>query len=228
MSCDHRLVTEHVYGYLEDSLPLSLKQQCDEALAECAECRDMLEQCRMFQQFGHQWQDQKVPHWHRTRFAVQPPRQASGNWLGWSALATSCLAILMVLFNLELSFQDGMTISFGGAANERRMETLLSQRMVEFRQQQSVAMDQQFSEFLDEQNNANQVLLADWLRQSRRERRDDLDFVMTVWQSQRLEDQRQIGQQFDYLANSQIESNEAINDLLQNVQNVSYPPEREL
>jgi preprotein translocase subunit SecD len=59
--------------------------------------------------------------------------------------------------------------------------------------------------------------LANWIEKNRDERQQDIKFVMTGWQSQRYEDLKNVDQRFAYLADNQIENNQAINQLIQSV-----------
>ena len=120
MLCDHQLVIEHINDYVEQKMSSDLKHQMEEKFESCSDCLATYHQCKELYQMSDDWQQQEVPEWHRTRFAVRPPVRIS-NWLNWSALATSTLAIMMVVFQLEVNVGNtGLMISFGGNQNEAK------------------------------------------------------------------------------------------------------------
>lgn len=215
MPCDHQLITLHLLDYIEGRLSGELRSKCEEALLHCPDCRASHEQALVFAGLSHEWQTQAVPKWHRTRFAVQPRRQQF-NWLSWSALATSCLTLLLVVFQLEISTGDGLHISFGGAQRERQMQAALATQLEQFRSDSTQNIKEQLAEFSLGQNTANRLLLSEWLDKGRTERSQDMEFIMTTWESQRFADRQRTEEGLSYLARNQIQSDQYLNELLQN------------
>lgn len=216
MSCDHQLLTENLFDYLEGTLAPELEARCEQVIKECPHCAATCQQARMLRKMGDAWQDHAVPEWHRTRYAVKPPVRES-HWSNWAALAASFTAVLLVVFQLEVSTANGLTISFGGQQSEQRLEQALAAAIADYRQEQDILLTARLADFAEDQEVANQLLLSEWADESRQERRSDLDFIMSAWESQRFQDQRQINRRFDTLASSQIESDQFVNDLARNV-----------
>lgn len=218
MSCDHQFIQENLNDFLEGKLAPELARQCESILADCPYCADTCARARDLYRMGEQWQDRQVPDWHRTAFAVKPPVRESG-WMNWAALAASFAAVLLVVFQLEISTDNGLTISFGGRQAEQRLEQALAAALAEYREEQELLLATRFDAFAEQQDISNRLLLSEWSDNTRQERRDDLNFIMSAWETQRFQDQRQISRRFDTLASSQIESDRFINDLARNVNN---------
>jgi hypothetical protein len=216
MSCDHQVVAEHVCDYIEGKVSPVVRARCDEALQQCAHCRNIHAQALEFYQLGRQWRDQAVPDWNRARFAVAPARQPQGSRLSWMALAASIMAIFLVLLRVEISTVDGLLISFGGSQTDTRVQALVSAELERHVAAQDLLLEARFTEFASDQLNANQLLLARWQEATRVERRQELGLLMSSWQSQRFDDLQEFNSQLTSLTNDQIESNQYLNVLLQN------------
>jgi len=218
MLCDHQLVIEHINDYVENKIKSpELKRQMEQMFEQCSDCRETHQQCVKMYQMSHDWQEQPVPEWHRTNFAVRPPVKSS-LWLNLSSLATSSLAILMVIFQLEInSGVNGLTISFGGSQAESKIAEMVESQLAEYKNQQQKEFQLQMKNELEKQDTRTKLRLATWMEKSREERQQDLKFVMTGLESQRYEDRKQIDQQVAYLADNQIENNQVINQLIQSV-----------
>ncbi len=217
MLCDHQLVIDHLNDYIEDKLSPEIKQQVANCIEQCDDCQATYQKCLEMYQLSHNWQQQTVPEWHRTRYAVRPPVKTNG-WLNWASLATSSLAIMMVVFQLEInSTEQGLTISFGGSQTESKIEKLVDEQLASYQQAQQKLFDVKLKTALEQQDNRTKLRLANWLEKNRDERQQDIKFVMTGWQSQRYEDLKTVDQRFAYLADNQIENNQVINQLIQNV-----------
>lgn len=213
MLCDHQLVTNHLIDYIDGNLTPQVRKQVDQAIAECPTCQSTYQQAVSLAQTASQWQEQAVPEWHRTEYAVRPRQQASG-WLNWTALATSALAILMVVFQVQISANDGgLQIAFG--TSNSQIDTIVEERLNEYKKQQALMLDARLVAESDKQTAANKIMMADLLEKTRDERRDDLNFIVTGIQTQRLEDQQKTQKRFSYLAENQIENAQYINQLIQ-------------
>ena len=214
MLCDHQLVTEHLVAYIDDALAPPMRQQVSDAIADCATCQQAYRQAVALQQAALSWREQPTPEWHRTSYAVRPP-QSHGGWLSWTAMATSTLAILMVIFQVQISTGNGgISIAFGGQSNEQINE-LVEQSLAEYKQQQAVLLDARFLAAAEKQRTANKLLVADLMEKTRDERRDDLNFLITGIQTQRFEDKNKFEKRISYLAETQIENSQYINQLIQ-------------
>jgi len=219
--CNHQLVIEHIDSYIEGDLSSEVKREIDNILDNCNECQSIHQQYLGMHQLSHQWQEKDVPEWHRVKYAIRPPVKKS-NWLNWGAMATSAMAILMVVFQLEIvNSNSGLTISFGGSQTEEKISKLVEIQLASYKSKLDESLDNQLNTALEKQTNLNKIRLADWLEKNRSERQQDIKFVMTGWQSQRYEDQKQVDQQLSYIADNQIENNQAINQLFKSVSNGS-------
>ncbi len=133
-------------------------------------------------------------------------------------MATSSLAILMVVFQLEVNTGDqGLTISFGGNQATSKIENMVEQQLASYKKTQEKLFEVKLKTALEQQDNRTKLRLANWIEKNRDERQQDIKFVMTGWQSQRYEDLKNVDQRFAYLADNQIENNQAINQLIQSV-----------
>ncbi len=216
MPCDHQTLADHVCDYIEGKVPPVLRARCDEAVQNCAHCRDIHAQALEFYELAGKWQDQVVPHWNRARFVVPPARQAQGSWPAWAALTASIAAIVLVLLRVEISTTDGLLISFGGSQTEARVQALVAAELARHEETQELLLDARLDDFAADQLTANQLLLARWQETQRAERRQELGFLMSSWQSQRFEDRLEVNSQLTSLANDQIENNQYLNAILQN------------
>lgn len=217
MLCDHQLVIEHINDYVEDKLSPEIKRQMEVVFDSCPDCQATYKQCLELYQMSHAWQAQNVPEWHRTSFAVRPPVKNT-SWLNWGAMATSSLAILMVVFQLEISSgNSGLMISFGGNQSEAKAVKMVEAQLANYKTEQDKVFQVKLNDALERQNDRTKLRLANWLEKNRDERQQDIKFVMTGWQSQRYEDQKSVDQQLSYIADNQIENNQVINQLVQSV-----------
>jgi len=66
----------------------------------------------------------------------------------------------------------------------------------------------------------NQLVLSEWFDRNREECQNDLNFLMSSWETQRFQDRQRVNQQLGILASNQINSNEYLNEL---GQTVGYP-----
>lgn len=228
MSCDHQLVAHHVCAYIEGSLSPTLKARCEAALRQCSHCREIHDQALALSRLPSLWQQQEVPHWNRARHAVQPPRQ-HGQRLAWSALVASCFAVFLVLVKLEISTTDGLRISFGGGMDEARLRQVVSEQMQQeglvWQEAQAAQVETLLSEYAERQAIATEVMLTQWLESTRSERRQDMQQLLSGWQSLRYQDQLMLNEQISYLASSQEENNRYLNALMESTLNspTSFP-----
>ncbi|WP_196141150.1 anti-sigma factor [Aliikangiella sp. G2MR2-5] len=214
MHCNHQIVTEHLTDYIEGRLSPAVKKQLEETLNNCESCAQVYQNALALEQAAHQWQEQVVPDWHRTEYAVRPKPKVS-NWLSWGALATSTLAIFMVIFQVQIeSTESGFNVAFGGAS-EQKVNRLVEKRLAAYQKQQSVLLDARLIEQEQKLSDANKIALASFLEKTREERRDDLNFLVTGIQSQRMADRQKVERQITALADNQIENNQYINQLIQ-------------
>jgi hypothetical protein len=218
MHCDHQLVSDLLLDYIDQKLSTKVSHQVEQAINQCETCQATYRQAVELHQMADQWQQQSVPAWHRTEYAVKPKTKTQ-QWLSWSALATSTLAIFMVVFQVQISSNDsGLQIAFGGNSNGQvsaKLEALVQQKLDAYRKEQNLMLDARFIAATNNQITQSKLLVAQALEKSRDERRDDLNFLVTGIQSQRYEDSQKIEKRLAYLADNQIENNQYINQLIQ-------------
>lgn len=219
MSCNHLLVSTTLEDYLDGRLGGAQGRRFEEAMAACAQCREVHEQAVRLRSMAEQWQQSKVPRWHRTLWVTRPVRQGD-NRLGWIALAASCCSLLLVLFRFELSVQDGLYISFGGKQAQQRME----RQMAAIQTETVSLLGEELAAFMQQQDSANRLLLADWAESNRQERRQDMEFLMGSWEAQRFADRQRTEERLSYLARNQIESDQYLNELIETVGYTSRGP----
>ncbi len=213
MSCDHELIAAHVCDYIDNTASPELRARCELVLHNCAQCRDTVARALAFQGMAQNWQDQPVPDWQRARFAVPVPKP-SANWLNWSALATSCLALLLVVLQVQISTVNGLSISFGHGQQEARLQQLLADQLAAYKVEQDQFLEDEFVEFAEQQETSNLLNLAQAMDQNRAERRQELSFIMSDFETRRLTEQQAVAEQLNELASNQIEDNQNLNTLM--------------
>ena len=213
MSCDHELIAAYVCDYIDNTANPELRARCELVLQNCAQCRATVERALAFQNMAHNWQQQPVPDWQRARFAVPVPKPGS-NWLNWSALATSCLALCLVVLQVEITTANGLTISFGNGQREARLQQLVSEQLASYKTQQDQLLQEELAEFAEEQETSTLLTLAQAMDQNREERRQELSFVLADFETRRLTEQRAVADQLNELARNQSEDNQNLNLLM--------------
>ncbi len=213
MSCDHQLIAAHVCDYIENIASADLRARCESVLQDCAHCRATVERAFAFQAMAQDWQQQPVPAWQRARFAVPVPRPASG-WLNWSALATSCLAICLVILQVDISTVNGLTISFGDSQREARFQQMLVKELASYKAAQDSLLQEHLATFAEQQDTRAQLALAQAMDENRAERRQELGFVLSDYENRRLTEQHAVAAQLNELAENQSEDNQNLNVLM--------------
>jgi hypothetical protein len=213
MSCDHELIAAHVCDYIDNTANAELRARCELVLQNCAQCRAIVERALAFQNMANNWQEQSVPDWQRARFAVPVPKPAS-NWLSWSALATSCFALCLVVLQVDISTANGLTISFGHAQQEARFQQMLATELASYKTAQDELLQEQFAAFAEQQETSTLLNLAQAMDQNRAERRQELGFVLSDFESRRLTEQQAVVRQLNELAENQSEDNQNLNVLM--------------
>ena len=127
------------------------------------------------------------------------------------------MAVCLVVFQFEVSVDDGLLISFGSSQSDAHIQELLVQQLEEFQSQQNLALETRLDDYTEFQDLNNQLVLSEWLDRNREERQNDLNFLMSSWEAQRFQDRQRVNQQLDILASNHIDSNEYLNELGQTV-----------
>ncbi|MCO7226779.1 anti-sigma factor [Pleionea sp. CnH1-48] len=215
MPCNHQQVEAHLCDYLDGALDPALNREIEHCIETCEECREVYESALQVRQWSHQWQPQPVPDWHRTEYAI-PKRKTAFEWMPWLSMATSALAILMVVFKVEIvSTQQGVTISFGGQASQVQLAQHIDQKINELAIKQLGYIDNRFEEQQLAQATVTKGMLQELLEHSRQERRQDMQTLMASWLKQRESDNAEMNKRVDYILDNQIENNQYLNRVLQ-------------
>ncbi|MEE4245740.1 MAG: anti-sigma factor [Kangiellaceae bacterium] len=215
MSCDHKIVEDYLFEYLDQTLAPSLTRAVEQAIDGCPECKATYLAAAEAQQMERHWQEQPVPEWHRTRFAVAKPTRVSWQWMNGLSLATSALAIMLVLFRVEfISTDTGLTVSFAGKGSKAEVTDLINQHMSQIALEQVKYIDNRFREQKLQMVSDNQQMVNTLLAHNRQERRQDMNTLMASWLKQRDQDQAKINQRVDYVVDNQIENNKVLNQVM--------------
>jgi hypothetical protein len=215
MSCDHSLLEQHLFDYLEQRTTPQTTSAITQAIERCEHCHELYLSALNVRNMTHHWQEQSVPHWHRTRYAVARSSKTTWNWLNALSLTTSVLALLMVLFRVEFTTSEhGFTVSFGGKTTQAQWAQMVEQKFDQLALQQIDYIENRFKEQRLQQASDNQQLLAKLLQHNRQERRQDLNLLMASWLQQRDLDQQKFNQRVAYLLENQIENNRYLNQIL--------------
>jgi len=213
MSCDHELIAAYACDYIDNTASPELRARCELVLSNCAQCRETVARALAFQRMAQDWQEQPVPDWQRARFAVPVPKPAV-NWLNWSALATSCLALLLIVFQAQISTANGLSISFGRGQQEARLQQLVAAQLAAYKAEQDQLLEDEFAEFAERQETNNLLNLARAMDQNRAERRQELSFIMSDFETRRLTEQQAVAERINELASNQSEDNQNLNALM--------------
>ncbi len=214
MSCEHSLVETHLFDYLDATLEPSLSRAVEKSIDDCPHCQELYHNALTAQQWQKQWQEQKVPDWHRTRFAVAKPKP-QWNWLNGLSMATSALALVLVLFRVEFISNDtGLMVSFGGKGSQAEIKQVLNEQVSLLAQSQMSYIDNRFEEQKLQRVSENQNMLNTLLQHNRQERRQDMNTLMASWLQQRDIDQNKLNQRVDYILDNQIENNKYLTQVM--------------
>ncbi|WMS86905.1 zf-HC2 domain-containing protein [Pleionea litopenaei] len=215
MSCDHQLIDQYLFAYLDSTLDPAASRAFERCIDQCEHCQSLYLSALQTQAMQQQWQEQSPPNWHRTRYAVASKRPVKWNWLNGMSFATSALALMLVLFRVEfISTDAGFSVSFGGKGSQQQVAELVESKFNDLAAQQVSYIDTRFEEQKLQQVNDNQQMLTTLMVHNRQERRQDLNTLMTSWLQQRDIDQKKLNQRVDYVVENQIENNKAINQVL--------------
>lgn len=139
-----------------------------------------------------QFEEQPVPDWQRGAGFEAQQRAPWWHWKGLTvvSLATSFAAILLVTLRLEVTVNDGsMTLSFGGVAEQQKIEKLVNERIAEYAALQNSKFEQEADLLKEQQMQMNTQLANYLLATSRTERREDFAELIKHVNEQRADDQ---------------------------------------
>lgn len=191
---------DRLFDYMEGRLSEDDRAEFEQLLHSDDELRSAWQALRELESAGADWHDVAVPAWSRLRGVTAGPASGQFNVLSWLSMATSTVAIVLVLFSAQLSFSDNgfsLTLGNGGGSSMLQME----RRLTEFERDSTDYVNQRF-ELMEERSRAtNRRLLAAALEYARAEREDDLRLLATSWSLARDSDRMQVeelqDEQFD-------------------------------
>ncbi|WP_144391700.1 zf-HC2 domain-containing protein [Pleionea sediminis] len=215
MSCDHSLVERYLFEYLESTLEPSLARAFEQSIDRCEHCRDLYHGAVNMQQMDKTWHEQTPPNWHRTAFVARSRQSKHVNWMNRLSLATSTLAIMLVLFRVEfISNDSGFSVSFGGKGSQSEIASIVEQKVSQLAEQQAEYIDTRFENQKLDRVSENQEMVKALLAHNRSERRQDMNVLMASWLQQRDSDQQKFNKRLDYVVDNQIENNQYLNQVL--------------
>ncbi len=177
---------------LEEKLDPKTREAVSEHVAHCPSCQRDLAQIQQWQSMARQWRDDKVPEWSRAQFA-SPPSQKTP-WLNWLSLATSTLAIVMVMAQVSVhSDEHGVHMTFGkptpvSALNTGISEAQLDEKLATFGKLQQAKLENRFMELELAQTERDKRLLTAALNITREQSRDGYEQLVNYWQTVRQQD----------------------------------------
>lgn len=186
--------------WLDERLNPAQQQQFEQRLAEDNELAQRVATARQIKQSASEYRAQAVPPWQPESVAQYQPHSLP--WRGWLPLsfATSMLAIVMVLLQVEIQWHEqGMMISFAGKGAEQQIANQVEARLADFKQQQHQQLAQYVSELEQSQQQANMQLANYLLSSSRTERREDFAELIKFVNEQRSDDQLYFARQLNQI-----------------------------
>ncbi|SES93049.1 hypothetical protein [Thalassotalea agarivorans] len=147
--------------------------------------------------------EQSVPQWNREA-TFDADKRAWWQWGGLPLLSLTCsiAAVFLVLFNVQLQFNDkGMLLTFGpqqAEVDQNQLNALLDSRMREFAAEQQLYLAT-FTKDLNKETNDQNMALANYiLTTSRQERKEDMteffDYLNQQNEATQLSQNRRINQ----------------------------------
>jgi len=179
-SSDKDLILEQQFSDWLDGKPLSKELEQDEK---------WLQRIHTANYVGHQADvttEQKVPNWDRGAM-FESNKKPWWQWQGLPAIsmAFSMFAMALVLFKVELVFQDeGVLLSFSGSnsqSQDEKMSALVDLRLKEFAAEQQVVLANYATDIQVKQQDSNLQLASYIMGASRQERKEDMtDFIQYI------------------------------------------------
>ncbi|MFC6440743.1 hypothetical protein [Bowmanella sp. JS7-9] len=121
-----------------------------------------------------------------------------GAWLPVSSMAMSVMAVMLVVFNVQLSATDGqLTMRFG--SDEQRILAEVNARLDAYQQTQQLALADTVDKLVERQKLNNAELTNYLLTSSRQERREDFAEFIRFVNQQRSDDQVYYARQINAL-----------------------------
>lgn len=189
-------------------------------LAACPECRADYAQLCMLHQAAAAWVDAPVPAWRRES-AMPKAERAHLAWPNWLSLGASCAALVLVLLQVDVTrSEQGLRVSFGGAAPTGAE---LERRFKDFELRQAAAVEARLVEQEDLNRDTARELIKVVATQNQRERREDLETLLTYWKAQRATDKERLERKVDTVESQQQRNARLLAELLRSVGDSPIP-----
>lgn len=209
-----------LFELIDQKISSEDRASVNEHLDDCGECSSLLSEMWDMQAMATRWQDKPVPHWNRRAAYFE-----GVSWFPMLQVASgfaSVIVMVLVLAQVQVSTNDGLTVHFGKAlVDEAYVDARLENRLNEFEQNQQAMLATNIDRLTDQQAASNQLVLRTLLETNRQERRDEMTQLVTLLdeaQSQRTE---RTEASLRYLIASQLEDRRNIQQLGQAIQLVA-------
>lgn len=138
------------------------------------------------------YSEESVPQWDaESTFAFKKEQK---DWFGWLrvtpqlSMAMSVAAILMVLFRVELQFNDdGVLLSFAGNSSQK-MDALMDEKIKRFGRDQQIVLASYMDDIQAQQQQDVTQLASYLVNASRTERKEEMGALVSYLKDQRDED----------------------------------------
>lgn len=199
----------------------AVDKQSEQAWLQDEQLNDDFETSLWLKHQAECFEEQEVPQWDRQTTFERPKK----DWFSWLkvspglSMAMSVAAILMVLFRVEIHFNDdGMLLTFAGDRS-KQMQTLVDEKLRSFGRDQQIIMANYVDDIQARQQEDITQLASYLVTTGRKERQEEITELVTYLKVQRDDD---ISLQQQQLSN--IIYNIQQPQQTQRLQRVSYDP----
>lgn len=199
----------HLFDFHEGKLGESLSGRVDTHLQDCDRCSALLNDIWQMNLVASRWEDETP---RSSMPAVKP---------AWSvpqlvATAASVLALVLVLTDTHfVANDDGFSVKIG------RDSYVSDEQFARYQQAQHAEIDGRLQRLSAQQLASNQLMMRTLLETSRTERRDDLQTLVSYWNSAQSQQMLQTQEDLQYLIMSQAEDDKDIQQLSEAFQTIS-------
>jgi len=199
----------HLFDFHEGKLGRDLAARIDEHLRNCDACAALLKDIWQMSLVATRWQDES------------PITEVSTTKTGWvmpQLLATAASALALVLVLTDTHFvmnDDGFTLRVG------RDGYVSEATLANFQQMQNADIESRLQRLSAQQLASNQLMMRTLLETSRTERRDDLQTLVSYWNTTQTEQMLATREDLEYLMMSQAEDDKDIQQLSDAFQSIS-------
>lgn len=195
--------------WLSGDLDSKQHQRAEQELSKDALWQERMNSARHIDFLASTKEPVQVPNWDRgTTYTTD--KSSWWNWQGLPAMsmAFSCLALVLVIFKVEVVVNDsGLLVNFGGQVEQEQQQVvkLVDDKLAQFAQEQALLLANFSVEQANMQQQGNLQLATYILDTSRQERKEDISDFVTYINQQRKDDQvlhriryRQLEQAINY------------------------------